>query len=257
MAFRKNLKIFGAVLCTTLFAQSALAQLVVTPSNTQGWVITPDIPAEVPVVFSDGPATTGTGALEFGPIGAAPAAKFIMYPPLAEVPSQDFTSFSIDFYPVAGNTNDFYLNVYVDDIDNGIGVFSNGFYDCRYDLVPGGTIDSWSTLDARSTNMTWTNVTGGQGCPMNLNGLAQDSLIRFIAVNGGQSVGTDAGLIGRFDTGTLVSGGVTTTWDFEADQAGPVGPGASVAIPAGSTWSMVLLLLALSGVAVFRLRGNL
>jgi hypothetical protein len=245
----------GLVL-STLFAQAALAQLVVTPSNSQGWVIIPDVPNEVPVEFTDGPSTSGTGALQFGPIGPTPAAKFIMYPPVADLASQDFTSFSIDFYPLAGNTNDFYLNVYVDDFDNGIGVFSNGFYDCRYDLVPGGTIDAWSTLDAQSTNMTWSNIAGGQGCPQNINGFTDGSLIRFIAVNGGQSIATDVGLSGRFDSGELVAGGVTTTWDFEADPAGPVGPGAAVAIPSGSTWSLVLLLIALSGAAVFRLREN-
>lgn len=245
----------GLLLGAALFTQAAFAQSVVTPSNNQGWLIIPDLPNEVPVEFTDGPATTGTGALQFGPIGAAPAAKFIMYPPVTDVLSQDFTSFSIDFYPIAGNTNDFYLNLYVDDIDNGIGVFTNGFYDCRYDLVPGGTIDTWSTLDARSTNMTWTNIAGGQGCPVNLNGLADDSLIRFIAVNGGQSIATDVGLTGRFDSAVLESGGVTTTWDFEADPAGPV-PGPAVAIPSGSTWSLILLLMALSGVAMVRLRGD-
>ncbi len=245
----------GLVL-STLFAQAALAQqLVVTPSNNQGWVIAPDVPGEVPVEFTDGPSTTGTGALQFGPIGPTPAAKFIMFPPLANVPSQTFTEFAIEFYPIAGNPDDFYLNVYVDRIENGIGTFTNGFYDCRYDLVPGGALDTWGALFFTRNSAGWTNVTGAQ-CPQTINGLGDDSLILYIAVNGGQSNATDVGLEGRYDSALAVVGGVVTEWDFEADPAGPVGPGAAVAIPSGSTWSLVLLLIALSGAAVFRLRGN-
>lgn len=255
MLYRKNFRIFGVLLLTSLFAQSALAQIVVTPSDNQGWVIAPDVPGDVPVVFSDGPATTGTGALEFGPIGADPAAKFIMFPPLADIPTQDFGLFGIDFYPIAGNPNDFYLNLYVDQIDNGLGTFTNGFYDCRYDLVPGGALNTWSPLVILSGSAANLTVTGNQTCPATVSGMTDDSLVRFIAVNGGQSVGTDTGLTGRFDSAVATIGNTATDWDFEAD-AVPVGPGAAVAIPAGSSWSMLLLLLALSGVAALRLRGN-
>lgn len=214
MNMRKNLKLFGAVFFTALFAQSAFAQLVVTPADTQGWVIAPDVPADVPVVFSDGPATLGTGALEFGPIGADPAAKFIMFPPLADVPTQDFALFGIDFYPIAGNPNDFYLNVYVDQIDNGLGTFSNGFYDCRYDVVPGGALNTWSPLVILSGSAANVTVTGNMTCPTTVAGLTADSLIRFIAVNGGQSVGTDTGLTGRFDNAEALIASTNTVWDL-------------------------------------------
>ena len=201
--------------------------VVVKPSSMNGWQIVPD--GTVPYAFVQGPAALGSGSLQFGPIDGsvgAGANKFIMYPPYLQQPVSNLTSLSYDFFidpasvgGVAGAQN-FYVNVYVDDSSNGIGTYAGGtgFYDCRYDSVPSsGLVGGWTTNSFNQTS-TWTNIRDRTGtCPATLAGLTSGSVVRFIAINGGQSTTADAGLKGGFDKVVLSVGADTTTYDFEPE----------------------------------------
>lgn len=201
-------------------AAAATTTIVVTPSAMSGWQVVPD--GTVPYSFATGPAAIGSGSLQFGPIdGTAGANKFIMYPPYSG-PVSALTSFSYDFYidaasvgGVAGAQN-FYANVYVDEMSNGIGTYAGGFYDCRYDSVPTtGALGGWTT-NSFTLSSAWTNVANPLGsCPSTLGDLGAGSLVRWIAINGGQSTSSDAGLKGAYDKVVISTTTDVTTYDFE------------------------------------------
>jgi hypothetical protein len=193
---------------------AAAGTVTVRPADLNGWVIDPD--GTVAFGFLAGPATVGTGSLQFGPIdGTNPANKFIMFAPVDGLVS-DLVSLSYDFYVGAGSYQHFYTNVYVDSSANGVGTFAT-FYDCRYDLVPAsGPAGSWSTNGFTATS-AWTNVANPLGsCPATLAGLPAGSEIIGVVVNGGQSNASDAGLEGGFDNVVVTSvADGTTIYDFE------------------------------------------
>lgn len=215
--------------------------IVVSPSNLAEWEIIPD--GTVPYSFVAGPASIGSGSLQFGPIVGGVTAgdganKFIMFPPYAGLVS-DLSSFSYDFYidPAssggAGAAAHFYVNVYVDDASNDIGFFgsgatSTGFYDCRYDSVPPtGAVGSWTTHSFNQTS-TWTNIADRTGtCPSTLGAVTPLSTVRFMSVNGGDSSSSDAGLKGGYDRVVISTTADVTTYDFE----GALGPCATVVDP--------------------------
>lgn len=217
--------------CLAVAASSGLAlgstatKVVVTPSALSGWTIAPD--GTVPYAFATGPSSSGQGSLGFGPIdGTVGANKFILFAPYAGAVS-DLTGFSYDFYvdPAssggAADAQHFYVNVYVDDATNGLGTFgpgpgSTGFYDCRYDSVPGtGTVGGWTT-HSFGQGTSWTNVANRTGsCPATLAGLAPGSTVIFVVLNGGQSTASDAGVKGAFDRVVVTTPAQTTTYDFE------------------------------------------
>lgn len=243
--FKRRLSVFvaaiGLMALLLPFAAASVAAasttVIVKPSNLAGWQIIPD--GTVPHGFVAGPASIGSGSLQFGPIdGGIGANKFIMLPPYAGLVS-DLTSFSYDFYidPAsaggAGAASHFYVNVYVDDASNGIGFFgpgtsSSGFYDCRYDSVPPtGAVGGWTTHAFNQTS-TWTNIANRTGtCPSTLGQVTSLSTVRFIAVNGGQSTASDAGLMGGFDNVVITTTTDATTYDFE----GALGPCSTVVDP--------------------------
>lgn len=226
---RKRCVVVLVVLTTVLGgagqALAADSTVVVTPSAAAGWVVAPD--GTVPYGF-DGPGGFGDGSLGFGPIdGTVGANKFVLVAPTTG-PTSDLTSFAYDFYvdPTspggAADGQHFYVNVYVDDVTNGLGVFgpsppSTGFYDCRYDLVPAaGVSGAWTTVSF-GQGTSWTNVADRRsgGCPATLGGLAAGSELIRVALNGGQSTASDAGLKGAFDRVVVAVGADTTTYDFE------------------------------------------
>lgn len=207
-------------------AAGAVSTVVVTPSTPSGWVVAPD--GTVPYAFASGPASSGAGSLQFGPVdGTTPANKLIVFTPLLGVPASDLTAFSYDFFidssspGGAADAQHLYLNLYVDVASNGIGVFgpgpgSSGFYDCRYDLVPTtGTVNGWTTASFTASS-SWTNIADRiAGCPLTLSGLAGGDRIRWITLNGGQSTASDAGLKAAFDKVVVQTATDTTTYDFE------------------------------------------
>ena len=213
----------GLLSLTALFvgigAVAADSTVVVKSNDLQGWQIIPD--GTVPYAFVAGPASIGSGSLQFGPIAAAPGAnKFIAVAPVTGLVA-DLTSFSYDFYIDAaspggvGDANHFYLNIYVDSAANGIGTVAT-FYDCRYDSVPSvGAVGAWSTHTV-TQGSTWTNVASPlAGCPSTLGALPPGSKILFVVLNGGQSNSSDAGLQGGYDKVVVTSPSGATTYDFE------------------------------------------
>ncbi|MFZ5853741.1 MAG: right-handed parallel beta-helix repeat-containing protein [Chloroflexota bacterium] len=260
---RKFIGVFSsAALLATLLLPVATASVaaasttvVVKPSSLGGWQIIPD--GTVPYGFVAGPASIGSGSLQFGPIdGSVAANKFVMFPPYAGLVS-DLTSVSYDFYidPAssggAGDATHFYVNVYVDDASNGIGFFgpgpsSTGFYDCRYDSVPSaGVVGAWTTHSFNQTS-SWTTVINRTGtCPSTLGTVTAGSTVRFIAVNGGQSLASDAGLKGGFDKVVITTLTDATTYDFEGD-LGPcstvVDPPTTIRLTANCTTDHTLLI---------------
>ena len=230
--FKRRLSVLAAALglmalllsFTAASVGAASTTVIVKPSNLNGWQISPD--GTVPYGFVSGPASVGSGSLQFGPIDGTNAAnKFVMFSPYTGLVS-DLTAFSYDFYidPAssggAADAQNFYVNVYVDDASNGIGTFAGGtgFYDCRYDSVPStGTVSGWTTHSFNQAS-TWTNVANRTGsCPATLAGVTAGSIVRFIAVNGGQSTSSDAGLKGGFDNVVITTSAATTTYDFEPE----------------------------------------
>ena len=232
--FKRRLSVLAAALglmalllsFTAASVGAASTTVVVKPSNLNGWQIIPD--GTVPYGFVSGPASVGSGSLQFGPIDGTNAAnKFVMLSPYAGRVS-DLTAFSYDFSidPASSggvaDAQNFYVNVYVDDASNGIGTFAGGtgFYDCRYDSVPPtGTVSGWTTASFNQAS-TWTNVANRTGsCLPTLAGVTAGSMVRFIAVNGGQSTSSDAGLKGGFDNVVITTSAATTTYDFEPETA--------------------------------------
>lgn len=178
-----------------LFALATLlplpaATITVTPSNLQGWTITPN--GTVPYSFAP-PASTGVGSLQFGPIdGSAPVNQFLMITPILDLAMASFISLQYDFYiapgSIANSHQQLSAEVYIDQAANGIGAFAGGtgFYDCRYDYAPGsGTPGGWTSFGvALGTAFTGrANRTGI--CPATLGGLTASDRIRFLAVLGG------------------------------------------------------------------------
>ena len=210
-------------------AFAADTTVVVTPSALNGWTVAPD--GTVPWAFDNRAASLGAGSLGFGPIdGAAGANKFVLYAPYSGL-SSDLTGFSYDFYVDpsspggAADGQHFYANVYVDDFTNGIGTFGpdaapGGWYDCRYDSVPAeGEDGGWTTHSMDDTS--WTNIADRRdgACPATLGELALGSTVKFIALNGGQSTSSDAGLKGAYDNVVVTTSSDKTTYNFEPANA--------------------------------------
>ena len=222
-----------AMLAIAGVAVATVSTVVVKPTNLNGWVIEPD--GVVPYSFVAGPASIGSGSLQVGPIAGVPGTnKFVMFAPYAGLVSE-LTGFSYDFYlapATPGGASDaahFYVNLYVDDAANGIGFYgasatTSGFYDCRYDSAPAtGTVGGW-TANSFSQTSAWTNVANRTGtCPATLAPITPGSTVRFIAVNGGDSSSSDAGVMGGYDNVVISTTTDVTTYDFEPT----VGPPAS------------------------------
>jgi hypothetical protein len=214
-----------ATLASTGAAGAAVSTVTVAPGHLEGWQIIPD--GTVPYAFVTGPNSIGNGSLQFGPIAGTPGLnKFIMFSPYGGLVS-NLTAFSYDFYIDPGSSggasdaDQFYANVYVDDAANGIGFFgpgpsSTGFYDCRYDSVPlVGVPGTWTTHGFTQAT-TWTNIANRTGtCPATLASLTPGSRIIVIALNGGDSSNSDAGLMGGYDKVIISTNTDVTTYDFE------------------------------------------
>ncbi len=215
--------LFG--LCMILPSFSAHA-LLVNPNNMQGWVVSNQGDFTAPFAFEDGPGNPpiGHASLNIGPIGTVAANKFILFPPVANIDADDLLSLSFDFYlnstPMK-SPSQFYVNVYIDLPQNGLGAFGSGsFYDCRFDLVANSALplDAWNTVQFDQSS-TWTQITDqtspSNDCPTTLGGLAADSKVLFIALNAGDTSLSDQGLVGAFDNVVINIDGQTTTYDFE------------------------------------------
>jgi hypothetical protein len=224
---RNNVSIYSISLFVIVFLVASgivyAAPVTVTSGNTQGWRIIPD--GTVPIIWSDSLASTGTGSIQFGPIsGADPANKFIMEAPYIGLASS--FGISYDYFVGTLNASHFYLNIYIDDGDPA----TNNWFDCRYDFVPSGPSGNWNTFSITGATIP-TNVTARNGatCDPTLGTLGANYNIFNVAINGGQSNATDAGLEGAFDNVIITTATGTDTYDFE-----PISPDgvAEIVIPA-------------------------
>ena len=195
----------------------------VTPVARQGWV-GPETLGNPPVTYSfTGPpdADGGPDSFQFGPIAAPNASKIELQPPEVNFPITDFDQLSYDFQvvtPTTGGTvatsaKQFYANVYVDLASNGLGVFSNGFYDCRYSYVPTTGVAGWNTFTVLP-GATPTSKGGQALCASTIGANAGNILV--FRLNGGDTSASDNGLVGAYD---LVNVN-TTTYDYTNDADG-------------------------------------
>lgn len=199
--------VLGAATQTT-----TTSTLVVTPANNQGWIFNPDPNNTTPYEFTTDKHSIGLGSLYVQPIGSDVLHKFIAVKSLA-MPVADLNSISYDFQ-IAGDgrtttdSNQFYLNVYT----NKPG--STTYYDCRFDYVStAGSTTNFTTSTFNATDIP-VNV-GGASCPTTLAGMAAGSTIKAIALNMGDTTGSDIGLAGYFDKVVVNSDFNITTYDFD------------------------------------------
>ncbi len=208
----------GLMLVPLAMAQAAPATVVVTPDDPAGWVITP-APFSTTSAFVAGPRTLGTGSVQFGPITAADARSKFIIGRAQVIPSQDFGGIAFDYYidPAAANKapQQYYLNIYTDSAENGLG---ETFYECRYDYVATVGGNGWHTLTATAaTAATAVAVKRDSGltCGTSPDDLPAGSRVLSYALNGGDTSTNDTGLRGGFDNVVVTAAGTATTYDFE------------------------------------------
>lgn len=200
----------AALLLAAPAALAAGGTVVVTPDDLQGWVVNPDPANATAAEFAIGDATSGIGSLRFGPIGDSPAEKFIAQRRVT-IPLDGSEAISYDVVGAApADSDQFYLNVYVDLGDDGRS--GDRFYDCRYDYVLAEGEDTVSVN--AGTTPSAVAASDGVTCGPTL-GTVADSSIFLIALNGGDTKAGDAGLTGAVDTVAVTAAGATTTYDFE------------------------------------------
>lgn len=190
--------------------------VVVTPDDLKGWAVSP-APNDTAFEFVAGPATSGTGAVRFGPIAATPAASKFIIQRLVTLPTGTL-GLSVDYYidPAAANKapEQYYVNVYVDSAQDTTPPAS--FYECRYDYAASVGGNGWHTLTIDpSTTATAITPREDLNCGDALNDLPAGSTAFLVALNAGDTSSNDAGIAGGFDTVRIASAGTTTTYDFE------------------------------------------
>lgn len=218
----------AAVILSAPAAYAATSTVTVTPADLEGWTVGPDPSTPAPdFAFAAGPATTGTGSLQFGPIGAAnPASKMIVQR-VEDIAADTFGGVSFDYYIAPDATNkspeQFYVNLYARKADS-----TASFYDCRYDYVASAGGDGWHTLSVtRAAPAVGVAARNGTTCGTSLADLPGGTVF-LVALNAGDTTVSDAGIKGAFDTVAITAAGNTTTYDFEPV---PVTPCSAIAGP--------------------------
>lgn len=212
----------ATLLAMVLFAATALAatsSVVVSADGEGAWLFNRDSAA--PYEFSSTEASIGSSSLRVLPITntvGGNSDKFIAELFITGTPVADIDSISYDFLIAGGDAFDagqFYMNIYT------VYPAPGGWYDCRFDYVPGtGSTASFTTFamaagDAATSVRTRTVFT--PTCPRALAGMPAGSTISFISLNVGDTSGSDLGVGGYYDNVVLTaSGGDTTVYDFEA-----------------------------------------
>lgn len=206
-----------AVLTTASAASAITSTVTVTESNKQTWVFNPDLANATPYNFTGDKASLGEGSLYVQPLPAEGARKFIATKPL-NVPVQNYVGTSYDFQIAGDETvadaEQYYLNVYT----NLPG--SNTFYDCRYDYTP--TTGSTTEFTTASFSATSTPAAVGDRsgdnftCPATLDDMPDDSIVKAVALNLGDTSTNDEGLAGYFDAVVISTVGDVRIYDFEA-----------------------------------------
>ncbi len=199
-------------------AAHAVANVVVTPSNNQGWVFNGDPTTATDYEFNEDQASTGEGSLFIKPIGNSASDKFIAAKTL-NVLTNDYNSTSYDFMIAGDGTSadapQFYLNVYTN-LEG-----SSVFYNCRFDYVPTtGSTSSFSTASFAANSApvrVADRASDAFTCPATLAGMPAGSTVKFVALNVGDTSTNDEGLAGYLDNVVIAIGDDSTAYDFEQD----------------------------------------
>jgi hypothetical protein len=195
---------------------AAPTRIVVTPTNLQSWSVTHAPPP--PTTFN-GPADSdgGNGSLRTGPIAAPASMKLELEPPEKNMLVSDFDSLSLEYQiltpAVSATPNHIYVNVYVDSAANGIGTFTNGFYDCRHGYLATANAVGWNSLSF--SDATLSSPTFGGACQTSLGGHLAGSEIVFFRVNVGDTSANDNNLEVALDLVEITFNGNGKLYDFE------------------------------------------
>ena len=223
---KKRALIGGVAAAASLiaFANTALADNIVRvdQNNEAGWTFNGDAATATPYEFSLEEHSLGSGSLRVLPIKntaddgttAQNSDKFIAGLALG-VDADSIESFAYDLLidgPATAEEH-FYLNVYA--IRTGS---SEPFYDCRYDYVPAAGSNSAFTTASFAASDTPVNVRDrntADGIPCAETLADFDGTVRAIALNVGDTSGSDTDIGGYLDNVRVDTVAGTTTYDFE------------------------------------------
>ncbi|MDY7094696.1 MAG: IPTL-CTERM sorting domain-containing protein [Acidobacteriota bacterium] len=263
MLGRKTASVVGIALgiaCGILVAGAAgwaapvEAQTLVTPVDPAGWLIGP-FGTPPPTDFVEGPDAPPFGVGSFETEIEVAASKIILgRNDYHDLPLSDLTALSFWTYidPAATNTNNWYINLYLD-------ADGDGTYETRLDYVPpSGMVMQgvWQFWDAFLG--TYQVSTGGTSTLADF--LVANPDARFNAFNDpmalavrwnmGDTASNYVGFLGNLDGVRIAHASVgDTTWDFDLEPDAP-----TVEIPTLSTLSLALLAGLLALAAAFLLR---
>ena len=188
-------------------------------NGSLGWWFNRD--SASPYQFSLDKAKIGAGSLHVLPIVSNPGTtpnlgdqKFVGENFVKTAITAD-TAISFDYFRGTSPANQFYLNVYVNALND------NKFYDCRYDFVAtGGSMTDWATVSSTATPVNVQKSGTGRiaTCPATLAGAA-GSFIRMFALNVGDSSNADIGVSGYLDNVVFTTGAGTTIYDLDVTLA--------------------------------------
>jgi hypothetical protein len=189
-------------------------------NDAVGWMFGRDLSTSTPFDFVLGTPSIGNGSLYVPPITAPNSNKFIGELFL-QTPMATFDSYAIDYQVETGSYIHFYLTIYA--------TFGSSsptkFYDCRYNVIAtSGGPGAFSTLtfDPDIAPAVVTTRTGGDpsphACPATpraMDTLSAGSSVRMIAINVGDTSGSDIGVSAYLDNAVVTYAGDTTIYDFE------------------------------------------
>ncbi|HMT19497.1 MAG TPA: hypothetical protein PKD20_05290 [Candidatus Saccharibacteria bacterium] len=198
-----------------------------TENQKGAWMFGRDLSTTTDFQFKKGNASLHKGSLHVGPILNLAADnttpdnqdKFVGEF-FARESVANFDSLSYDFKIAGSGTNasanQFYVNFYVTLADN------TDFRDCRFDFVPSvGSTTGYTTFSVnKNTVATAVGAKSGVTCPNTLAGMPAGSYIRSIALNVGDTSGSDTNLEGYFDNVVYRTADKHTTYDFEQSRRG-------------------------------------
>ena len=216
--------------------------------NLLGWMFNRDTSTQTPFEFNTGASSIGSGSLFVKPITNTINAnndKFVGELFLL-TPVSGLNNISYDFKigaPDATAKNQFYMNVYANFGESS----PTKFYDCRYNVVPTvGSTGGFTTVtfDPTQSYPVTTRSNSPHTCPASPSGMqalsaSGTAVVRVVAINVGDTSGSDTGVSGYFDKViTSITTGLnthTTTYDFEPVDMCTNIQGTQTTVPEGMT----------------------
>jgi hypothetical protein len=214
-------------------AHAAPSPLKVTslggPGN-QGWQIddnrTSDFAFPYEFVAGNMPPI-GTGSLQYA--ASSPTVdKEKMYIWRTEsIRADDFRKVKFDYYfapnSLVKTPSQIYLNIYVNTVATTV---EPTFYDCKFDYVATKNADGkWSTLAVDRTDAAGTITPRNSAvCGNSIAQLQPNDKITRIAINAGDTSGSDAGIKGGFDNVFVKTKSSEVTYDFDPAPVTPPAP---------------------------------